>query len=356
MPAAPIISCCCRESTETLANGATTTFALDVATGVGLARGAGVWRGLRTGAGRGRAERVVWTLFFGRLATAGDVLLATGGVGRPAVARGACLNGGLREIATAGAGVAFSGAVGVVFSGALITVTSSDCSASEGGAAVGAPASSARPSATMPPATAAASLGAVGSRPPAAPLFEVMGLFLAGRASRLGFFGFGFALNFDVAIGLREAGGRAQAVNEFSHQLANADIGLHWRHCYARRAAGGAHRFGAAFLGFGVGFGFGLGALSLRVAFGLGRLAVPGLNLLVLAGFDFGFGFGFAFAFGPLSLAVPEPNLGVGLAGAAFSFVVPEPRLNWVGFLREPKSATGSARTGVVGAPWPTRA
>ena len=123
MPAAPIISCCCRESTETLANGATTTFALDVATGVGLARGAGGWRGLRIGAGRGRAERVVWTLFFGRLATAGVVLLATGGVGRPAVARGACLNGGLREIATAGAGVAFSGAVGVVFSGALMTVT-----------------------------------------------------------------------------------------------------------------------------------------------------------------------------------------------------------------------------------------
>jgi len=163
----------------------------------------------------------------------------------------------------------------------------------------------------MPPATAAASLGAVGARPPeaAAPLFEVMGLFLAGRASRLGFFGFGFALNFDVAIG----------------------------------------RFGAAFLGFGL-----EGALSLRVAFGL----AVGLNLLVLAGFDFGFGFGFgfAFAFGPLSLAVPERNLGVGLAGAAFSFVVPEPRLNWVGFLREPKSATGSARTGVVGAPWPTRA
>lgn len=116
----------------------------------------------------------------------------------------------------------------------------------------------------------------------------------------------------------------------------------------ARRAAGGAHRFGAAFLGFGL-----EGALSLRVAFGL----AVGLNLLVLAGFDFGFGFGFAFAFGAaLSLAVPEPNLGVGLAGAAFSFVVPGPRLNWVGFLREPKSATGSARTGVVGAPWPTRA
>ena len=211
----------------------------------------------------------------------------------------------------------------------------------------------------MPPATAAASLGAVGSRPPeaAAPLLEMMGLLLAGRASRLGFFGFGFALNFDVAIGLREAGGRAQAVNEFAHQLANADIGLHWRHCYARRAAGGAHRFVAAFLAFGFGFGFGFGlegALSFRVAFGL---AVPGLNLLVLAGFGFGFAFGFAFAFGaPLSLAVPEPNLGVGLAGAAFSFVVPEPRLNWVGFLREPKSATGSARTGVVGAPWPTRA